>query len=231
MLLYHHRDKPSLKKSFPGVDRIRRNYAQACQDFFALTMLNGKRGGTYLEIGSSDPVFINNTYLLEAQFDWRGVSIDIQPEHQRAFQQKRKNAFILANALEVDYASLLPSYGFANRIDYLSLDIEPKTQTLACLRLLLLTPHRFSVITYETDFYDDSEGREVAEATRAASRTLFSDHGYELVVGNVCNTGSSDPFEDWYVDPSFVDPEALLALKSSPELNRPGKTVLLSQSK
>lgn len=227
MLLYHNRDRHLLKRLFPGVERISQNYSQACQDIFALTMLGGKRAGTYLEIGSSDPVFINNTYLLETQFDWRGVSLDIDPLHQRAFQRKRKNAFVLADALTVNYTALLRSHDLGPRIDYLTLDIEPKTQTLACLRSLLLTTHRFSVITYETDYYDDSEGRDVADATRTASRALFESHGYQLVAGNVCNTGSSDPFEDWYVDADFVDSESLRALKTSPELNLPGRAVLL----
>lgn len=38
---------------------------QALQDEFVLTVLNNKKNGYFLEIGSYDPIIINNTYILE----------------------------------------------------------------------------------------------------------------------------------------------------------------------
>jgi len=82
------------------------------------------------------------------------------------------------------------------QIDYLSLDIEPAHQTLAALNLLPLDDYRFSVITYEHDYY--REGPECMSLSRA----LLSSYGYQLVCENVQING--DAFEDWYVDPSVV---------------------------
>ena len=38
---------------------------QAQQDKFVLNVLNEKKNGYFLEIGSNHPININNTYLLE----------------------------------------------------------------------------------------------------------------------------------------------------------------------
>ena len=47
------------------------------QDMFVLSMLDGKRNGVYVEIGADKPKIINNSYLLERKFGWRGVSFEL----------------------------------------------------------------------------------------------------------------------------------------------------------
>ena len=46
------------------------------QDLVVLALLNKKQNGTYLEVGAAAPIEYNNSYLLESQFGWRGVSIE-----------------------------------------------------------------------------------------------------------------------------------------------------------
>jgi hypothetical protein len=53
----------ALNNPFPGVEKIKRNFSQAYQDLFVLTMLQGKRSGKYLEVGANHPVEFNNTFL------------------------------------------------------------------------------------------------------------------------------------------------------------------------
>ena len=48
-------------------------YGQAEQDKFVLNMLNNKENGYFLEIGSNDPIHINNTYILEKDYNWKGI--------------------------------------------------------------------------------------------------------------------------------------------------------------
>jgi hypothetical protein len=50
--------------------------SQAGQELFVIAMTQGRRNGTWLEIGCGDPIRSNNTYLLEKRFGWTGVSID-----------------------------------------------------------------------------------------------------------------------------------------------------------
>jgi len=80
------------------------------------------------------------------------------------------------------------------------IDIEPTEKSLECLRMLPLDEFRFSVITYETDFYDPNTPEELKIYIREESRRILESNGYLLMVGDVCNTSDDFPFEDWYID-------------------------------
>ena len=53
-------------------------------------MLNGKKNGVYVEIGADKPKVINNTYLLESEFDWSGVSFELDDDKVTNFNEVRK---------------------------------------------------------------------------------------------------------------------------------------------
>lgn len=55
---------------------IAQSKSQAGQDLFVVAMLQGKRNGTFLEIGGNEPVNCNNTWLLERFFNFTGDSIE-----------------------------------------------------------------------------------------------------------------------------------------------------------
>ena len=199
MKLYDRSKLDKIKFKFKGIETIDQNYSQSFQDMFILSMLNGKKKGTFLEIGAHDPVFISNTYLLESKFDWCGISIDIAD----CDFSKRKAKFIKQDALKIDYQKLLKENFNSNQIDYLQIDIEPMEVTFKCLKRIPFSEYRFSVITYETDYYCPKTSPEKKEYVKNKSRELIQSYGYELVLGDVCNIGS-DPFEDWYIDPNIV---------------------------
>ena len=46
------------------------------QDKFVLNILNFKKKGFFIELGSGDPIKSNNTYILEKKYDWNGIMID-----------------------------------------------------------------------------------------------------------------------------------------------------------
>ena len=172
-------------------------YSQAGQDLFALEVLGFKRGGTYLEIGSGNPIKINNTYLMESEYDWEGVSVEIDANSVDLFREKRRNPVICADALILDYREVYAEHGLGDdngHVDYLSVDIEADS-FLALLAIGLVT-RRFSVITFEHNIYTGSE------TIRRQSRELLIGHGYTLVAKDVAHRGN--PFEDWYVDPGIV---------------------------
>jgi len=214
MYLYDRKQFDKFKFKFPGLEKIDKSYSQSLQDMFVLAVLKGKRDGTFLEIGSDGPHFINNTFLLESKFGWRGISIDINAGAMNQFKDSGRTAhFILGNALDVDYEEALSSNGFDSQIDYLSLDLEPNSQTLECLKRLPLDKYRFSVITYETDAYDTNapEGFEGSQKRRDESREILQSYGYVLINGNISNLDNDHPFEDWYVDPNVID-ESIISL-------------------
>lgn len=182
----------TLKVKFDGSEKIERNYSQALQDMFVLSILNGKRNGTYVEIGGYDGINLSNTYLLEKDFDWTGIALEIDAEKTDAYNSQRKNKCLCADAISANYKKIFEKYQLPKRIDYLQLDIDPAEQTLKALKALPLDEYRFSVITYETDIYRSSD--EVAKE----SRKILESYGYELLVKNISHV--FNPFEDWYID-------------------------------
>ena len=210
----------NLKHKFPGFESIKENYSQTYQDMFILTMLNGKRNGTFLEIGAQDPVFFSNTYLLETMFGWHGVSIDMDETVVENHKKLRKNTFILGDALKVDYAAVLADY--PKQIDYLQVDIDPAIQSYNCLSKIPFETHRFSVITFEHDSWRGNEGNYV----RTASRTIFNQNGYTLIAGNISNESHSDIFEDWWVDAVAIDPVIIEMFKRGENVCIPGDELL-----
>lgn len=196
---YFKKDFSKLRHQFIGSEDIENNYSQAFQDMFVLSILNGKKNGTYVEIGGDHGVIISNTYLLETEFDWNGVSFEIDQEKVDGYNYLRKNKCICADAITFDYQSFFEEKKFHKQIDYLQVDIEPAWQTLNALKALPLDDYRFSVITYETDVYKDGP-----DSGEEAMEILIS-KGYQLVVRNVAN--QNNPYEDWYVDPIVVDSE------------------------
>lgn len=81
----------SLKVKFEGSENIECNYSQALQDMFVLSILNGKRNGTYVEIGGYDGINLSNTYLLEKDFGWTGIAFEIEQEKTDKYNTQRKN--------------------------------------------------------------------------------------------------------------------------------------------
>ena len=175
-----------------------KSYSQAGQDKFVITMLQNKYQGKYIEIGAFEPIGLNNTYVLETKYDWSGFSLDIEERYVKKFNFTRKNKCLLADATNFKYHEQIKKiWGDIDRIDYLQVDCDPAETTYKCLCALPLDKIRFSVITFETDFY--ISGNKI----RSLSREKLKQYGYKLVASDVCYL--NNPFEDWYVDPQFID--------------------------
>jgi len=186
---------------FEGMENITRNHSQVCQDLFVLAMLNGKRNGTYLEVGAAHAYHNSNTALLE-EFGWAGVGIEINEDLAKQ-HESRKNKVICSDALSLNYEKLLSENFEDNKIDYLQLDIEPSKNTFEALLLIPLDKYQFRVITYEHDHYVDMTG-----SYREKSRKYLSSMGYSLVVGDISPNANSS-FEDWWVKEELVDQDML----------------------
>jgi tetratricopeptide (TPR) repeat protein len=186
---YKYSDMPNLYDKFRGYQTITKNYAQAAQDMFVITALAGKSKGTYLEIGSADPIMFNNTYMLEQDFDWTGTSVDIEPHHIAKAKVLRKNTAICADALTFDYSP------YAN-VDYLQVDCEPPNVTFQIL-IKAMEVCRPKVITFEHDRY--IAGDHIA----VESRKLLSSLGYILKVKDVKFDNRDSQFEDWWILPEL----------------------------
>jgi len=200
-LRYHKEDIAAAKRTFPGMENIESNYSQCYQDLFPLLITNGAKGGFYLEIGSSDPIRHNNTYLLEKDFDWKGISIDIDFSHTQKFRAIRKNECLQVDATTLDYKSMLDSRNAPKMIDYLQIDVDPPQDlSLTVLKRIPFDDYQFRVITFEHNTF------ETDPKVRLESRQIIMSKGYTLVVSDVAPRVNK-PFEDWYVHNSvFVEP-------------------------
>jgi tetratricopeptide (TPR) repeat protein len=183
------------KYPFNGLDLIDKSYAQSYQDMFVLSVLNGKTNGTYLEIGSHDPFYNNNTALLELNFGWTGLSVDINQSMVDKFNAERKNHAICHDALHLDYKPLIETIDNSNNaiIDYLQVDCDPPIVTFEILKKIIETGTKFRVITFEHDNYRDDTHR-----ARIESRQYLETKGYRLVVNDVA-FNKFNSFEDWWV--------------------------------
>jgi hypothetical protein len=171
-------------------------------------MLNAKQNGFYVEIGGHDGYAISNTSLLEGDFEWGGIALDISKKCVNRYNRKRRNKCLLADATNFNYEEELLKINAPYQIDYLQVDIEPARQSLAALKILPLRTRRFSVITFEHDVYASEENLEV----QVESRQILESHGYELVVKNVMSHGN--PYEDWWVDPKMVSRKLIREFKN-----------------
>jgi hypothetical protein len=163
---------------------------------FVLTMLNGKRNGTYFEIGSADPYYGSNSALLE-EFGWTGTSLEIKEDEVTKFNKVRKNKSTLADATKFDYSIL------KGHIDYLQVDCEPPSTTFDILKMIPFEQCTFGVITFEHDYYAD-----ITRSYRELGRHYLLSKGYVLVASNIAPNDSS-AYEDWYVHPKYVDDKIL----------------------
>ena len=188
---------------------------QAKQDEFVMKVLKYKREGFFLEIGANDPVLINNTYVLESVYGWKGLMVEYDKSFEDSYKLKRKSHYVIQDARTIDYEALFAAYKFPKNMDYLQIDLEvSQNSTLQTLELLdrtVFKNYTFAVVTFEHDIYCGD-----LFSTRERSREIFSRNGYVRVFQDVKNYGN--PYEDWYVYPSLVDMDFINKIKSEESL-------------
>lgn len=222
LIHYYYRNN-ELKVKFKGYKKIQRNYSQAYQDLFVLTMLKGKENGKFLEIGSGNPIYGSNTYLLEKEFNWSGVSIDIDSKYKYSFENDRKSNLCIGDATTLNYNKLISDNNIEDNVfDYLQLDCDPPENTYKAMLRIPFNKFKFAVITYEHDDYTNQE-----KDYKKLSREYLSNKGYVLVVNNVAPDRLCS-FEDWWVHPDLVDEDVINKMKYiSNEAKKPTDFMLI----
>ena len=190
---------------FAGAGQIKRTFSQAGQDLFVLSVLDGKRDGVFLDLGCNQPILANNTFLLESEFGWNGLAVDIDPAFFGLYVFRTCKT-LAADCTRLDWDAVISLLGTAS-IDYLSLDLEPPAATLECLRGIPFERIEFGVITFEHDAY--RAGYEV----RPPSREILEENGYVRVCSDVKLDGLQ--FEDWYCNPKLVDMERIKPIETT----------------
>jgi len=152
--------------------------SQINQDKIALELLKYKKNGVYVDIGCAGAIRFSNTYLMESEYQWKGIAIDISDNSEDGlWSDVRPNTtHIISDALTIDYSDLFKKNNLPSTIDFLSIDLEPPEITLQCLYKIPFDEYTFNVIAFETDEY-----RTGGEARRDESRKYLKNLGYKLM--------------------------------------------------
>ena len=212
-----------LNFKFKNSDKIETNYSEAYQDMFVLAMHNGKHYGTYLEIGAGDAFYGNNSFLLEHNFGWKGVSFDIDENFVKKFNNERANPCILSDARYVDFTKVLKDNGFTDTIDYLQIDCDPPEVSFQVLQSIPFDKVKFGVITFEHDHYTNPKSD-----VREKAREYIQSHGYRLVSGNI-SPDDNRPYEDWFAHPDLIDSNIFDTMKRWDDTTLKAETYMLGK--
>jgi hypothetical protein len=187
---------------------------QAQQDRFVTTIMKQKQNGFFVEIGSNHPIDINNSYLLEKTYNWKGIMIEYESKYLPSYKQHRPNSIhVIQDATTIDYKNLFEANDVPLQMDYLQIDLEADNgstiQTLETLNNEVLDTYTFATVTFEHDIY-----RGDFYNTRMRSRQILEERGYVSVFKDIHNKELRYVYEDWYVHPSLVDMDYVNALMS-----------------
>jgi hypothetical protein len=185
------------------------SHSQAGQDIFILSCLNYKQNGFFIEIGSNHFQNVNNSYILEKTYNWKGLMVEYNKFFLEDYKLYRTNSFhIIDNAEIIDYKKVLVDLNFPKNIDYLQIDLDVDNRstlnTLENLDKNIMDEYKFATITFEHDIYRGNYFN-----TREVSRNIFDKRGYTRIFSDVYIIGNNikQVFEDWYVHPELVDNE------------------------
>lgn len=170
---------------------------------FVIDIFDKKKNGYYVELGAAHYSKGNNTYSLEKDYDWTGVSFEIVDSMREEFNSNRKNP-CMGDALDFNYIDYFEKNNFPKQIDFLQLDIDagydskgrPSGNSHWTLHGLIAVPlntYRFTTITFEHDA--NMYWRNIA--IRDAQREILDSFGYALVHRSY--------YEDWWVDANQIE--------------------------
>ncbi len=170
-------------------------FSQSGQDQFAYNISG--LNGIYLEIGAHHPIINSNTYNLEIECNWKGVSIENDLSFKSLWDKntKRKNEVIWDDAFNINYELLIRKKKFPNRLSYLSCDIEPAENTFKILKQIVNSNLSFDYISFEHDKYD------IGDKYEKLSFDFLNEHNYKIAIKDVYSRNKKNKvFETWFVN-------------------------------
>lgn len=175
------------------------------QDRFVIDTLQGLKNGSWVELGCQGPHMSSNTHILEQNYDWSGLSIDLDESALALWEGVRNTEHLLKNdATTLVYETLFEEHNIPEVVDYFSVDLEPPPLTFEALQRIPFDKYKFKVITFEHDDY--REGYK-DHNLKERSREFFANLGYYMIPESFASRyhPNIDKSEDWYVHPDYVD--------------------------
>ena len=170
-------------------------YSQSGQDQFAYN-LSGLNG-FYLEIGAHHPIINSNTFKLEKDCNWKGLSIEYDKSYKDDWDKciDRKNEVIWDDAFNIDFSLLAQQKNFPNKINYLSCDIEPASNTFKILKKIIRSEISFDYISFEHDKYNEGNIHE------KLALEFLNKNDYKVAIKDVYSRNKKQKiYETWFVN-------------------------------
>lgn len=196
--------------------------SQAGQDLFVTNVLKNKKNGIFVEIGSFEPIYLSNSYMLEKELDWTGIMFDWTDFSKQYDQHRFDSIYKIGDVTKVNFNDLFKNTllknnaNFPKNIDYLQIDLHVcNRSTLNVLENInnqVMDEYKFATVTFEHDIYTGNHFD-----TREKSREIFNNRGYIRVFSDVMDNNCK--FEDWYVHPDLVDMEYVNKIKSDESMD------------
>jgi len=178
-------------------------------DEFCARLFHFKVVGTYVDIGSADSKFHNNSHYLDSKLDWRGICVELESRYNDSYADRKHCTYLNQDATKIDYNKEFAKAHMPYSIDFLSLDVDVLDLDVA--KLVLNANYRFRVIGIEHDAY------QYGDTYRAPQRELFLSQGYVLACADIFVRHPDivdSPFEDWYLDLGYFNPATIEKVKS-----------------
>lgn len=78
-----------------GLSWISETKSQLGQDIFALLASGFKQGGFFVDVGASDGITLSNSFLLQEQFNWKGILIEPEVSWHPHLESRRSESVII----------------------------------------------------------------------------------------------------------------------------------------
>ena len=205
---------------------FKRSKSQIKQDLFVLSHLNFKKEGFFVEFGASDGIEFSNTYLLEKEFNWKGILAEPGKNWHKDLKNNRNvnietkcvwkdsDSTLIFNETEIKVLSTINQFSnLDNWKDNRKLGKKYEVETISLNKLLNdnNAPHQIDYLSIDTegsefeilnnfDFTRYSFNVITCEHNFTPQRnkifSLLSKHGYKRVYENISQ------FDDWYIKDS-----------------------------
>jgi hypothetical protein len=165
-----------------------KHYSQIGQDLWVIEKTQTKRNGYFIDMGAAHPITINNTYALETEWEWTGISYDIGPprthgidrdvintpeKYTHLWNEHRSTPIIVCDLLELNIEQSFIENNVPSVVDYISIDLYPPASHNVLYRLPL-DNYSFKCITFEHDAYKgfEQEKQEAIDYMESKGYTL-----------------------------------------------------------
>lgn len=186
-------------------------YSEAFQDEFVDIVLKGQKQGYFVDVGGAcdDHKNGSNSLMFEER-GWNGIIVDAE-SHRMVGRSCSSAACWIGDGSgnTRKLGEVLKENNVPVLVDYLSIDIEG--EDFKAVNSFVESGFTFKVATIEHNLYSRNPGD--PEATRLKSNifNFLASNGYVRIVdnagnaANIKNLNSGWPFEDWYINPKYIN--------------------------